>query len=856
MFSATAVLTFALLSGATGAMQGPAPAAVVLADTSATAIAKRAEQSLVIDGRDRDAVWQTAPKISDFTQFSPARATAASQRTEFRVAYDDRHMYLFVRAFFSHPYSIMRALARRDQISPSEQITVFIDSYNDNRSAFEFQVNPDGVKLDYALTNDNREDDSWNAVWDVATQVDSLGWTAEFSIPLSQLRYTDTKTHKFGLGVWRYTARHNEQDSWPSFDNSKNGIVSQFGALVGVEDIASSRAVELTPYTVAKNETRGSPADGWNRAQKVTVGGDLKYGITPNITLDATVNPDFGQVEADPANLNLSAFETFLSERRPFFVEGTGLYQFQLNCYIVVDCQTNEGLFYSRRIGRSPLLRDVYGDASTPTATPILGAMKLTGRTAGGLSFGVLDALTPTVQGLNERTAEPTTNYAVVRAQQDLRSGKADISVIATGVNRSLDEWTTDAMHSNAYAAGASFRNRFGDSQYEIVGQATWSRVAGSPTAITRTQRNAVHYFQQPGDDATVDTTATSLDGHAEQIKFGKYGGGLVSFETSVVRQSAGFEVNDLGYLRRADRLNWSTWSSLVFRTPRSFYNRLQFNGNHWETWNTSGLRLENAWNANSHINLKNNWNIHGGGTLDNFTESSFCDRCTRGGPAVRQSRGIYPWFGVNGDNRKFLSPSMWVNLSYGDEGKSHGVNLSPSATLRFSTNVAVSLGANFSDDHNDVQWYDNITDDAGVTHYTFGHLDQKTVSMNMRVNYTVTPDLTFEFYGEPFTTTGSYTNFREVSSTPDAKQYEARYTPYAMDPAAPRGFSFMQLRTNAVARWEYRPGSTLFLVWAHGRQDGSDERSDRTWRADYRHLFDEHPDNTFLIKVAYWLSR
>lgn len=855
MFSAAAILGLALLTSAAGAMQGQGSAAVSLADTSATATARRTDLAPTIDGKNRDAVWQTAPKVNEFTQFTPAHGTSASQRTEFQVAYDDRHMYVFVRAFDTHPDSIMRALARRDQMSPSEQITVFIDSYNDNRSAFEFQVNPDGVKLDYALTNDSREDDSWNAVWDVATQVDSLGWTAEFSIPLSQLRYTDTKSHKFGFAVWRYIARRNEQDSWPAYDNSRNSKVSQFGGLVGIEDIGSSRAVELTPYTVAKNETRGDQTVGWNRAQKLTVGGDLKYGITPNITLDATLNPDFGQVEADPANLNLSAFETFLSERRPFFVEGTGLYQFELNCYIVVDCRTNEGLFYSRRIGRSPLLRGLYGDASTPTSTPILAATKLTGRTAGGLSFGVLDALTPTVDGLNKRTAEPMTNFAVIRAQQDLRGGRADVSVIATGVNRSLDEWTADAMHRDAYAAGASFRNRFGDSQYELAGQATWSRVVGSPLAIARTQRNAVHYFQQPGDDVNIDSTATSLSGHAEQIKFGKYGGGLVSFESSLVRQSAGFDVNDLGYLRRADRVNWSSWASMVVRTPRAFYNRLQFNGNHWETWNTSGLRLENGFNTNTHVNLKSNWNIHGGGTIDNLG-ASFCDRCTRGGPAVRQSRGIYPWFGFNGDNRRFLTPSMWVNLSYGDDGNSHGVNLNPSASLRFSTNLVASLGAGFSHDHNDVQWYDNITDDAGVTHYTFGHLDQKTVSMSMRVNYTVTPDLTFEFYGEPFTTSGSYADFKEVSSTPDADTYAARYKPYAMDPTAARGFSYMQLRTNTVARWEYRPGSTLFLVWSHGRQDGSDERSERTWRADYRHLLDEHPDNTFLIKVAYWISR
>jgi hypothetical protein len=711
------------------------------------------------------------------------------------------------------------------------------------------------VKRDYAISNDGQEDESWNGIWDVATLVDSLGWTAEFRIPLSQLRYADAAEHTFGFGVWRDIERYNERVSWPAFDQRKSGMVSQMGRLEGIQGIGSSRALELTPYTVAKNESQRDGVGGYDRAQKLSVGGDLKYGITPNVTLDATVNPDFGQVEADPATLNLTAFETFLSERRPFFVEGTGLYQFQLNCYIVVDCQTNEGLFYSRRIGRSPLLRNEYGDASTPSATPIAAASKLTGRTKSGLSFGLLDAYTRNVDGLNDRTAEPATNYAVLRAQQDLRGGEAGVSVIATAVNRSMDEWTEDAMHSRAYASGASVRNRFGNGQYELAGSATWSHVEGSATAIARTQQNAVHYYQQPDDDVEFDPTRTSLDGHAEQIKFGKYGGGITRFETSLVRMSSGFDVNDLGYLRRADRQNWSTWAALSFRTPRGIYNWLQINGNHWETWNTSGRRLEAAFNANAHLGLKNNWNIHGGGTVDNFWDS-YCDRCTRGGPAVKQSRGLYPWFGVNGDSRKMVSPSMWVNLARGDEGKSHGVSLSPSLNLRFSTSLQASLGANFSKDHNDVQWYDNITDDAGVTHYTFAHLDQRTVSMNMRLNYTASPDITFEFYGEPFTTTGSYTDFKEVSATPDADTYEARYTPYTMPAGANRGFSFSQLRTNSVARWEYRPGSTVFLVWAHGREAFTDRESERTWRADYRDLLKRHPDNTFLIKVAYWISR
>lgn len=821
-------------------------------DPATTAIAQRAEQAPAIDGVDTDAVWGTAPRVSDFRQFDPQDGGDPSFKTEFQVAYDDRNLFVFIRAHDPQPDSIMRALTRRDVRGQSDQLKIIIDSYHDNRTGFQFAVNPDGVKRDFAVYNDGDEDGSWNAVWDVATRIDSLGWTAEFRIPLSQLRYADAASHTFGFGVWRDIERYKERVSWPRFERTRNGFMSQMGDLDGITGIRSPGTLEVTPYAVTTNLSRASSA-GPKREQDFDVGADLKYGITPNITLSATVNPDFGQVEADPAVLNLTAFETFFRERRPFFVEGTGLYQFRLNCYIVVDCSTNEGMFYSRRIGRSPLLRGDYGDASTPAATPIAAATKLTGRTRSGLSFGVLDALTRSVDGTEGRTVEPLTNFTVLSAQQDLRNGNTGISVIATGVNRSLNEWTEPFMHSSAYAGGASFRNRFSSGKYELNASITGSRVAGTRAAIARTQRNAVHYYQQPDDDLQLDS-ATSLSGHAEQIKFGKYGGGITRFETSVVRMSPGFDVNDLGFLSRADFLDWSTWGALSFRTQRGIYNWAQVNGNHWQRWNTSGLRLENAFNANGHIGLRNNWNFHAGATLSRIGET-YCDRCTRGGPALRNSRQLSPWFGVNGDNRKTIVPFMWVNLTYADEGKTDVVNLNPGVDLRLSTRLQASLGLNFNQRDQAHQWLGNFTDEGGVTHYSFAHLDQRTVSMNMRVNYTARPNLTLEFYGEPFATAGTYTDVREVSATPRAARYDDRFQPYTPPSDTNLEFDFMQLRTNTVLRWEYRPGSTIFLVWAHGRERFLNERQP-SWRDDYRDLFQLHPDNTFLIKVAYWLNK
>jgi hypothetical protein len=594
----------------------------------------------------------------------------------------------------------------------------------------------------------------------------------------------------------------------------------------------------------------------------VTIGADMKIGITPNVTLDATINPDFGQVEADPAVVNLSAFETFFSERRPFFIEGAGNYRFQLNCYIVVDCSTNEGLFYSRRIGRSPTLRGTYGDANTAIATPIAGATKLTGRTAGGLTFGLLDAFTPRVTGVNSQTVEPQTNYAVLRAQQDLNGGESGFSFIGTAVNRTLDKLSEPFLHKSAYAGGATYRNRFNKKQYEFNAQFAASTVEGTPAVIKRTQTNSVHYYQQPGDDLELDTTRTSLSGYEWQLKLGKYSGGITRFETSVVQQSAGFDVNDLGFLRRGDYTDWSTWAALTWREAKGIYRWAQMNGNHWIRYNTSGAKLDHSVNFNGHMGLNekpfggllNNWDVHLGGTIANVTRVT-CDRCSRGGPLTGSSSGFYPWGGFNSDARKKISFGSFFNFGVGDEGNSSSFSISPYLTYRMGTQFTLSSGWSYSNNTNDSQWFGNFTE-AATTHYSFAHLEQETVSMSIRANYTATPNLTVEFYGEPFTSSGKYSDFRELSSTPTADAYATRFKGYTPPAGASREFKVSQLRTNAVVRWEYRPGSTAFFVWQHGRQNSASQASNQSWMSDYSDLLSRQPDNTFLVKLAYWINK
>ncbi|MBK5187058.1 MAG: carbohydrate binding family 9 domain-containing protein [Gemmatimonadaceae bacterium] len=833
-------------------VNSPSPTPSVATATVATAA--RARKRPVIDGRDDDEVWRKAQLITGFRQFSPVANGDASFRTEAKVAYDDQNFYVFIRMYDPHPDSILRLLGRRDVRVATDQIKIIIDSYHDLRTGYEFAVNPAGVKRDYAVYSDINEDGSWDGVWEAGTTVDSLGWTAEFRIPLSQLRYADAPTHTFGFGIWRDIDRYKERDSWPVYRQSDARFMSQLGTVEKIDGIPSPHRLEVSPYVVTKNVSV-DPNAGNARSQKLSAGANVKYGLTSNLTLDATINPDFGQVESDPSVLNLSAFETFFAEQRPFFLEGTGIYSFQVNCN-VVNCN-NEGLFYSRRIGRSPQLGYLYGDATSPTSTTILGATKLTGRLASGTSIGVLDAVTQRADGPLNQTLEPTTNYAVVRAQQDLRGGESGIGVILTGVNRKNDDFTRDVLNRDAYVAATDFRHRFAGRRYEITGSIDASRVSGTPQSMLSTQRDAVHYFQQPDGSLHFDSLRTSLTGDAEQITFGKVGGGVTRFQTSYNRMSPGFETNDLGYLQRADLQNWSNWFSLQFLSPALFFNSAYFNFNEWNYWNSSGLLLERAVNTNWHFILKDNFEIDMGGTASQLP-GTFSDRASRGGPAVRHSPFFNGFLVLMGDNRKQVIPMLQLNTGRSDYGRGHYYDLNPSVDLRVSSRFHTNLGVDYNHNRDDTQWYGNFTDTSDVTHYTFAHLDQRTLSATLRLDVTLTPNLTFQLYASPFVTKGSFTNIRELND-PRAKNFDDRYKPYTDQTVLadqPTGFNVKQFRSNAVVRWEYRPGSALFLVWTQQRQGDLPLVGDNSFSGDYRGLFNLHPDNTFLVKLSYWFNR
>ena len=836
------------------AVSPPTTSNQIAPPTDTSAVALRSESPPVIDARDADRVWQQAPVIDRFQEWRPNEGKPARFKTEAKIAYDAANLYVFVRAFDPHPDSIKKLLERRDSFTASDMIWIFVDSYHDKRTGYEFGVNAAGVKMDQAIYDDGNEDGAWDAVWDVATRIDSLGWTAEFRIPLSQMRYSRDREHTFGIMIDRDVYRYNERYIWPLLRQSRPGFVSQFGSLHGMDDLENPRRLEVMPYAVTKSASTITN-NAFTQKQNIAAGGDLKYRITSNLTLDATINPDFGQVESDPSVLNLSAYESFFDERRPFFVAGRGLFRADVNCS-QVNCW-GETLYYSRRIGRTPELAGTYGDTVPQQPTTILGAGKLIGRFPTGTTVGLLEAATQRETNPGDTTYSPATNYAVLRASQDFRGGSSGIGTMLTAVNRGLDQWSSPYLASSAYVGSVDFRHRFFKNNYEITGAFDKSVVRGSQVVIAALQNNGVHQFQRPDASLPLDSSRTSLGGDAEELAIGKIGGQHLMFNSAYSRRSPGFEVNDLGYLRRADQVSWSTWAGFFDRQDRLFYHRFQLNNNWWQWWTTDGLPLERAYNYNTHITLKNYWGFHHGATIGQLGKT-YDDRQLRGGPAVRQDMYYAPWLSINGDDRKAWVP--YFNGSYyeSSDKRNWSTNFGPEIDFKMMGRFSSAISMNFGHNVQDNQFYGNFTDANNLPHYTVAHLDQTTTSLTARLNYTFSPDLSLQTYLSPFVSKGTYSNVRQVSATPRADDYDDRYAPYN-DPsvtADPGGFNFKALQSNVVMRWEYKPGSTLFVVWNQGRQGFNGVEGDRTFGGDMRDLFRLHPANTFLIKMSYWLNR
>ncbi|MGE3277517.1 MAG: DUF5916 domain-containing protein [Vicinamibacterales bacterium] len=823
------------------------------AATRAAAIPALALQSpVVVDGVLDDAAWEQAPVIRDFVQRDPAEGAAPSQRTEARIAFDGSALYVGVRAWDTDPDKVVGLLTRRDQWSPSDWVRIIIDSYNDKRTAYEFAVNPAGVKQDRYWFNDGNSDDSWDAVWDVVAARDAQGWRAEFRIPLSQLRFRDAEGGAMGFAVVRTIARLNETSTWPMLARSVNGYVSQFGEVDGVRRDQSPRKLEVVPYSLGsftlQPTEEGNPLIN-HHDPGGSIGLDLKYALRPGLNLTATINPDFGQVEADPAVVNLDAFETFFQERRPFFVEGSGIFQFNMDC----NDGACTGLFYSRRVGRRPqgdpdLEDDEYSAA--PDAATIIGAAKLTGRvgkfSVGALTAAVSEESATVASGSLRRSevVEPLTGYSVLRARREF-ANQSNLGVMFTSTNRRLTD-AVDFLASNAWTGGVDYDLRL-KQKFSLSGYWAGSRIVGSADAIERLQENAVHAFQRPdADHVELDPLATSLSGHSGSVSFGKISGARTRFNAYYGYKTPGFDMNDLGFQRRADERNISHWFQIRDNTPGRFVRSLNVNVNQWAGWNFAGDRLYSGGNVNMHWTFTNNYNT---GFGLNINGAPIRDRVTRGGPAVLGNGSYSLWYYANADERRRIVPRY--NGYHETDGKGTSRHdIGPGVTIRPSSALSVSAGIRYGINNDDAQWVENV-EDGDDTHYVFGRIHQRTLGMTFRVDYTLSSTLSIQSYAEPFVSAGAYTNYRELAA-PRAARYEDRYQPYAYDDNA--DFNYRSFRTTNVLRWEYRPGSTLFLVWQQGREDDADQGDFRFGR-DFGGLFSSPANNVFLVKMTYWLN-
>ena len=873
------------------------PVAAGAARVTPTLQAVRRSGEVRIDGRLDEGAWSAATPAGDFTQAWPQVGRPATERTEVRVLYDEAALYVGVRMFDSAPDSIAAQLARRDASGIySDWVHVAIDSYHDRRNAFRFAVNPRGVPKDVYHFNDGNEDLNWDAVWQVSTSVDGEGWTAEFRIPYSQIRFSGTEPASgrvWGFQVQREIARRNERSSWSPWSRADGGFVSRFGQLTGLAGIDPIRRMELQPY-VSSRLTR-APAQPSNpfydaNARALSAGADVKLGLTSGLTLTGTVNPDFGQVEVDPAVVNLSAFESFFPEKRPFFVEGADIFRFG-----DVRSYNNYGFqqyFYSRRIGRPPQ-RGLGGPGVAYTDVPeqstILGAVKVSGK-EGPWTLGIQDAVTARERGRfidgsgEERSAtvEPMSNYLISRVRRDLRAGGTVVGGIVTAMHRDMgDSSFRPLLHNRAFLGGADFEHRWANRTMTLSGYAARTQVEGDERVIRRTQNAPARYFNRPdAEHLRYDPSRTSLAGNMYEIAIQKSG----DFHYSVDLKQAdpGFEINDLGFQGRTDYRAFTPLVGQRYNEPDSWSRNKGIFIFSYHAWNTGGDLIENGGAMGAEVEFTNFWQF---GTRIGFNGETHDDRLTRGGPLARDLASRNAGFFLSSDSRKPVSFGFegFVNADVA-EGWVNEVSIF--TDWRPSTAVRVRVSPELNRSLNTGQYVTTVADPLATetfgNRYVFANIARTTLSMTTRLDWTFSPTLSLQMFAQPFIATGDYTRLKEFT-TPGEYDFavygEDRGTitrgasctssdpgsNYLIDPdgegpaacfsTRDRDFNQRSLRGNAVLRWEYRPGSTLFFVWQQQRDAFAPTGVFQLGR-DAGELFDAPATNVFLVKATYWLGR
>ena len=857
-----------------------------------TVTAVRIEQAPSVDGRLDDPAWAQARPLPGLIQTDPEEGAPASERTEVRIVYDADAVYVSARLFDAAPDRIVRRLARRDASTHSDEFRLLVDSYHDHRTAFEFVVNPAGVKSDVLIGGDgDYEDDSWDPVWTAATAVDSFGWTVEMRIPFSQLRFSGAPEQVWGVRIERRIQRKNELAMYPFVAKTEKGVPSRFAHLEGVVGASAPRRLEVLPYVFGRGsfERPAVAQDPFNDGSSYFggVGADLKYGVTSSLTLDATVNPDFGQVEVDPAYVNLTAFEQELQERRPFFVEGAELFRFGGNGGGLVKFGDPPQFVYARRMGAPP-----QGSATSsgqferaPETTTILSAAKLTGRRASGWSVGLLDVVTArewatvadTTTGQRHLDEiEPLTNYFAGRLKRELRAGNTTVGIIGSAVHRDLRVPALNELRTAAYDGGVDLFHRWGRNAYTIAASVGASQIVGDPAAIQRAQRNSNRYYQRPDARAfRYDPARSSLSGIIGDMYLNKIAGRW-NWSLGVGFASPGFEVNDLGFQKRVDRRSVGLGLRRRWTKPGRVLRQAIVSLSHVPTWNYDGDPIQRKTSAYLYGQFRNYWTTvlnvsHDARVLD--------DRLTRGGPLAARPAAWWSSGELTTDSRKPVMVYLYGSYAQTVAG-SWSASVLPQVTLRPSAALSFSAGPYYFAGREVAQYVRRVSDTAAVAtlggRYVFGELEQHTVDVAVRMDATFSPALSFQLYAQPFAFAGDYSGFKELRAR---RTYEfdlygrdngstitrdgATFTvdPDGPGPAAPFTFTDPDFRTrslkiNAVLRWEYRPGSTLYAAWTQSRSgyfpgDGRFEVGRDLWRE----LLYDRPTNVLLVKASYWLS-
>ena len=844
---------------------------------------------IVMDGIPDEPAWAAAQAFTAFIQREPEEGRPASERTEVRILVGPDALYIGGRFYDREPDQIRATLVRRDVVSDFDYVIVNLDSRHDHNTAYAFTLTPSGAYQDAALGTDGRYDFGWDPVWEGAAHMDDEGWSAEWKIPFSQLRFESAAEAEWGIQISRTIARKQET-SWFAFTPlSESAGPHRYGHLRGLGQVEEPGRLEVLPYATTRTEhldvTPGDPFRG-NAERFYNAGLDLKYGVTGQVTLDATINPDFGQVEVDPAVVNLTQYETYFPERRPFFTEGSEIFRYGFPGFEMGAPDLGD-LFYSRRIGRAPQ-GDLYNAGAeyvdAPAQTTIAGAMKVSGRLAENWSVGILEAATLEEQGRyvtpeGERgtgVVEPFSNYLVGRARRDFRDGGSTVGGIVTAVNRDLtDDAMAALLHSGAYVAGVDFNHMWKNREWFVTGTLTGSRVLGSPEAILQTQRSSARYWQRPdAGHVSLDPTRTSLTGWRGSISTGRRAGDHWRGSVQMSALSPGFEANDLGFETRVD--SWRLGTAFQYRDqePDDVTRMYLIDFAPSLEWNFDGDLV----GARAFLGSIQQWsNFWMSSTAISVGPETDNDRITRGGPVARSPSTfqVSQWIGT--DQRKPYSVNM--NMSYATNGRGgRGFFPGIGVTFRPSSAMEVSLEPSYRLTHAVAQYVLAVSDETADrtygSRYVFSDLDQTTLSMNTRVSWTFSPRISFQLFVQPFISSGDYSVYKELHQPrtwgwdvygKDRGTISEEEGIISIDPdeggAAPPfsfrspDFNLRSLRGNAVLRWEYRPGSTIYLVW---QQQRSDRINDGRFRPgeDVDALFRTPPENIFALKVSYWLGR